>query len=82
MSYQVKFEPKALKNIGRLPKELQTHIFDKFVEVSKDPFRYLGRFSHPKYYKLRIGDYRALIDVDFENKILLVKIFDHRDSIY
>ncbi|HIJ98192.1 TPA: type II toxin-antitoxin system RelE/ParE family toxin [archaeon] len=82
MSFAVKFEPKALKNIERLPKEMQTRVFDKFVEVSKEPFRYLERFSHPTYYKLRIGDYRALIEVDFENKILDVKIFEHRGSIY
>ncbi len=82
MTHAIRFSSKALKNIEKLPKELQTHVFDKFVEVSKDPFRYLERFSHPKYYKLRIGDYRALIDVDFENKILFVKIFDHRGRIY
>ncbi|HLA23295.1 MAG TPA: hypothetical protein VJZ93_02045 [Candidatus Nanoarchaeia archaeon] len=32
--------------------------------------------------KLRIGDYRALIDIDFENKILIIQVFDKRGKIY
>ncbi len=82
MSYEVRFSPKALKNIAKLPKDLQTRTFDKFVLLKEDPFRYLEHFEHEKYYKLRIGDYRALISIDFENKILYVEVFDHRGSIY
>jgi len=33
-------------------------------------------------YKLRIGDYRALIDVDNQRKILFVRVFDKRGRIY
>ena len=32
--------------------------------------------------KLRIGDYRALIDIDFENKVLIIQVFDKRGKIY
>jgi len=33
-------------------------------------------------YKLRMGDYKALIDVDFENKLLKIVIVEHRSKIY
>ena len=40
----------------------------------EDPFHYLEHFEG-QYYKYRLGDYRALIDIDFENKILKIQIF-------
>ncbi len=82
MSYKIEWHPKASKNVERLPKEQQNRVLEKLDLVKEEPFRYLERFSHPHYYKLRIGDYRALIDVNFEDKTLFVKVFDHRGSIY
>lgn len=46
-----------------------------------EPFRFLEHFEGNGY-KFRIGDYRALIDVDFEKKILKVRVFDKRERIY
>ena len=82
MSYEIQWYPKARKNFERLPRELQERVSKKLDEVSEEPFRYLGHFAHEDFYKLRIGDYRVLIDVDFENKILHLRVFDHRGSIY
>jgi len=47
-----------------------------------DPFHYLEHFEGKDYYKFRIGDYRALIDVDFNEKVLKVQVLDHRSIIY
>lgn len=30
----------------------------------------------------RIGDYRALLDIDHERKIVKVQVLDHRSRIY
>ena len=48
----------------------------------ENPFRYLEHFEGKDYYKFRIGDYRALIDVDFEQKIVKIQILDLRGRIY
>jgi len=82
MSFQVEWSPKASKNLAKLPKYLIERIFDKIDEVKEDPFRYLEHFEGQHFYKLRIGDYRALIDVDFQNKVLKVQVFDKRGRIY
>lgn len=47
-----------------------------------NPFHFLEHFAGDDFYKFRIGDYRALIDVDFQNRILKVQILDHRSRIY
>ena len=35
-----------------------------------NPFHYLEHYEGDTYYKYRIGEYRALIDIDFQNKII------------
>jgi len=81
MSYEIIWHPKSAKYLESLPKDMAKRILDKFDEVSVDPFRYLEHFEGEGY-KLRIGDYRALIDVDLKNKILKVRVFDKRGRIY
>ncbi len=48
----------------------------------ENPFHYLEHYEGKDYYKFRIGDYRALIDVDFQNKSLKVQVLDKRGRIY
>lgn len=48
----------------------------------ENPFHYLEHYEGDDYYKYRIGDYRALIDVDFSSKTLKVRVLDHRSVIY
>ena len=79
--FEIKFSNQATKFIRKLSEDIKNRIKDKFYEVSKDPFRYLKHYGG-NYYKLRIGDFRALIDIDFNNKTLFVRVFDKRGRIY
>ena len=81
MRYEIIWHPKAAKNLEKLPKEFIQRILSKCDEVAEDPFRYLEHFEGEGY-KLRIGDYRAVIDVDFEKQILRIRLFDHRKRVY
>jgi len=49
---------------------------------TENPFHYLEHFEAENCYKYRIGDYRALVDVDFSNKILKIQVLDRRGVIY
>ncbi len=80
--YKVDFSTQATKFIRKLPEDIKDRIKKKFAEVSLEPFRYLEHYEGDKAYKLRIGDYRAIIDIDFKDKILWVRIFDKRGRIY
>lgn len=81
MSYQIIWHPNAAKYLESLPNNIAQRILGKFNEVSLDPFRYLEHFEDSGY-KLRIGDYRAVIDIEFDNKILKVRMFDKRGRVY
>ena len=81
MSFEVKFSSKSAKFIRNLPSNILNRIKNKFKILSQDPFRYLKHFEGVGY-KLRIGDYRAIIDVDKDKEILFVRIFDKRSRVY
>jgi len=81
MTYQIKFSSQATKFIRKLEEYLKERIKLKFYEVSKDPFRFLEHYEGEGY-KLRIGDYRALIDINRKDQILFVRVFNKRGRIY
>jgi len=49
--------------------------------LKEEPFRFLEHYEGDCH-KLRIGDYRALIDIDTSRKIIFVRVLDHRSRIY
>ena len=81
MKWEIIWHPKAAKNLETFPKELAQRVFDKLDTVAENPFRYLEHFEGEGY-KLRIGGYRALLDIDFQNKVLKVRVFDKRGRVY
>ena len=82
MTYTLKWHPQAFKVLDKLQKETIQRVLDKFDLVIEEPFRFLEHYEGENLFKLRIGDYRALVEANIQNKILLVKVFDHRSKIY
>jgi len=82
MGYSIKWSPQASSFFDELQGYIATRILKKFDEIKENPFRYLEHYEGDEGYKFRIGDYRTLIDVDFHNKILLVRVLDKRGRIY
>lgn len=97
MKYSVKFptsslEDKFYKVISKLNKKLQEKIMEQTISLSDNPYPYgkkiFKRLSPPikllEYtagFRLRIGDYRILYDVDEKNKIVWVFVLRKRNEI-
>jgi mRNA-degrading endonuclease RelE of RelBE toxin-antitoxin system len=79
--YQIKFSTQATSFIRSLSEDIQKRIKKKFKEISNNPIRYLEQYEG-NYKKLRIGNYRTLVDIDNPNKILYVRVFEKRSRIY
>jgi mRNA interferase RelE/StbE len=85
--WKVEYTKRFLKELSRLPKEIQTQA-EKIVfeELLKDnPFKlgYLERMSgYPNKYKIRIGNYRIGITIDKTDKLLICQRIAHRKDIY
>jgi len=83
MSYEVKLHPDVAGFLEKSDKNISERIRKRLKLLKCDnPFRYLEHFEGEECYKYRIGDYRALVDVDLERKIIFVRVLDLRGRIY
>lgn len=63
--------------------QIEMRIKEKLRKLNcENPFHFLEHFEGQEYYKYRMGEYRALLDIDFENNTLKIQIVDHRKKIY
>ena len=65
-----------------MDKPVRERIARKLRAVALDPARYLARLSSVEAYKLRIGDYRAIVDVNWPGKIIYVLSVGDRSAVY
>lgn len=79
MKFSVIWKPSPLKFLKKLEKKESERILDKIDVIQENPFRYLEHYEGD-FYKLRIGDYRALID--FDKKMIIIEVLDKRGRIY
>lgn len=80
--YQIEITESSKRFLKKLPKTESEIILNKVYSLRDNPFRFLKRLQVEKLWRLRIGDYRAVIDiVVVMNKIIVVRI-GHRKNIY
>lgn len=82
MTSTVLLHPRVERFIDRLEKGIAERIRKKLRLLKDDPFRFLRHHQGADVFKLRIGDYRALVDVNYKQQIVYVRHLDHRKRIY
>jgi mRNA interferase RelE/StbE len=80
--YSIIFEKKALDFLNKLERDLKERIWNKLQQCKEDPFRFLEHLVEIEGFKLRVGEYRLIIDVDHQTKTLHVLKAGHRKNIY
>jgi len=80
--YSIQIEKNAEEFLRRLSKIDAEIILNKIYSIRDNPFRFLKRLQGEKLWRLRIGDYRAVVDVIVSmNKIIVIRI-GHRKNVY
>ena len=83
MTFEIIWDTDARKFLRKLNRKIALRIVRKVDFISVDnPQDYLEPVKQTNSYKLRVGDYRVIIDIDRENEILFVLLVDHRKRIY
>jgi mRNA interferase RelE/StbE len=80
--YRLVFEKRAINSLNKVSPQIKKRIWNKLQECKLDPFRFLKPLVQIKGFKLRVGDYRIIIDVREEIRILNVLKVGHRKNIY
>ena len=80
--WQVFLVNKARKDLHSLEPQFSQRIIAKLEETAANPEKHFERLSNSPYWKLRIGDYRAIAVLDFGKNLVEVRRIDHRGKIY
>jgi len=82
LAFHVELSELAAERLRKLDGSLRDRIVRKLEQAAKEPSRFLERLSAVESYKLRVGDHRIIIDVDWKAETLYVLTLGHRSVVY
>jgi len=80
--YEIVFSEKAKKQFLKLGKDIQKRIINALERIRIRPEAYVTKLVGDPSYRLRVGDYRIIMDIDKERLIILIIKVGHRRNIY
>ena len=81
MSFKIIWDEKAHDSLNKLEPSISRRIFKKVEELSENPFsKDIKRLKGSNDFRLRVGDYRVIFEIDKET-IIILKV-GHRKNIY
>jgi len=82
--YEIVFSRKAAKSVGELPRAHREKLITIIADLKSNPF------SHPyrkirgetNLYRIRLGEYRLLYELNEEQKRIVILKLDKRSKVY
>jgi len=82
MSYEIIFTDTSRKQFKKLEKDIQERIIKALERIRIRPEAYIKKLVGDPGYRLRVGEYRIILDIEKEKLIILVIKIGHRKNIY
>ena len=82
MPWQVVWSEKSVKQLEKIDKKDAQKIYDSVLECVDEPFRVVIRLTNSPFYRMRVGKYRVILDLQQNKMIIFVVESDHRSQIY
>jgi len=82
MKYKVLISKKIRKSVLKFPRKNGEKILERLEKLSSPFSLNVIKMNKKSFYRDRVGDYRIVFSVDKKNKIVEIKMIDHRKSIY
>jgi mRNA interferase RelE/StbE len=80
--YDIIISEKALKQIEKLEKPIQERIFSALEKIRIRPESFVKKLVGIPGFRLRVGDYRIILDIDQGKLLILVIKVGHRRDVY
>ena len=83
-SYSVDFKPSVEKDLRHLSRTLVSRVMERIEKLKTDPFpRETVKLSGTeRLYRIRVGDYRSVYEVDTRAKQIMIHYVRHRREVY
>ena len=79
--FQLEWKESAIRELEKLEKSISFRLYKKINSLVNDPFSQdIKKLKGEPAYRLRIGDYRIIFDIE-KDKIIILQIA-HRSKIY
>ena len=80
--YEIVFSQKAKKQLFKLERSIQERIISALERIRIRPESYITKLVGDPGYKLRVGDYRVIMDLDKSKLLVLAIKIGYRKNIY
>jgi mRNA interferase RelE/StbE len=82
MSYEIIFTDTSRKQFKKLEKDIRERIIKALERIRIRPDIHVKKLVGDPGYRLRVGEYRVIIDIYKDKLIILVIKIAHRKNIY
>jgi mRNA interferase RelE/StbE len=83
MAYTLEVNKRIGKSLANLPRDVRKRILDRLEELQENPFSPgVIKLKGEESYRVRVGDYRIVFDVDTQAQKITVLAADHRKDVY
>ncbi|MDI6691094.1 MAG: type II toxin-antitoxin system RelE/ParE family toxin [Candidatus Bathyarchaeota archaeon] len=82
MTFTVLLHPKAAKELEKIEDTIKARIVERLRDLKDNPERVGKILKYSNFWSLRVGDYRAIYEIDRAKKQVVVLFIGHRKKVY
>ena len=82
MTFEILMMPTAKKQLRKLDRKVQGQIIKALERIRIRPDAFITKLVGVPGYKLRVGEYRVILEMDRGKLLILVLKVGHRRNIY
>ena len=80
--FEVEYSEESLFQLRGLEVPVAKRIILKIESTRSDPHRSFVRLVGRTEYKLQVGDYRVIADIEENRRVIVVRSLGHRKNVY
>jgi mRNA interferase RelE/StbE len=80
--YEIIVSDKAKKQLNKLPPDVRDRIGIALERIRIRPQHFVLRLVGSPYYRLRVGNYRVILNIINEKLVIMIIEIGHRKNIY
>ena len=83
-AYNIDFKPSVEKDVRRIPEAIGKRAMERIEALRTDPFPpdVAKLKGAERLYRIRVGDYRIIYEIDVTLRQILIHYIRHRSEVY
>jgi mRNA interferase RelE/StbE len=82
VTFTILLHPKAAKSLKKVEEQTRSRITEKLRELGNQPEKAGKRLKYSDFWSLRVGDYRAIYEIDINKNQVIILFIGHRKKVY